>query len=499
MSWLNWLKRLFARFINHESQDAQQVEIVYDDLSQNPDDLSHELEKLNKEIEKFKMENIVFEKLNYLEQYIKVFSTSFPTEYKKYLSLIEHQRELYNQELENYNQGLAGNITFSIDPECESRHYMSAISLEKDITYFMDFVFSYELNKNKFSTLCGKLNTFYNGIISFHVAENKVHKQFTSATNSLQSLISQVQELTFFKQDSRKREEILNLIIYCDYILFKIALRCASCNDLVEYKCRLSQLSGLFISKEYDQLIFKFFVQDLDKIKDFIVSNLQTYESYDFLLQTCNKLLSEMKDFLGVNFSDTYFQDIVKLENTLEEAAKTLNMDFELSMPDTIGEAEEIEDMTVNKTAISVLKLINTDNAKILQQLIESFNIGITWKELYFICKIFEVYDAIIDVAKNTIFSSIGTNFLKLDEKYTDYSSELIFQRKMQLLNYSGDAKKKYIKLFDAQSVDGTFVTTELMRLFLDHVIINGDIYLNYSYFKGFKNLERIFGNYITI
>ena len=57
-----------------------------DEYSGEETDLDSDLDQDN--AEKFSTRNIIFEKLNYLEQYIKVFSLNFPEEYEKYSKLI---------------------------------------------------------------------------------------------------------------------------------------------------------------------------------------------------------------------------------------------------------------------------------------------------------------------------------------------------------------------------------------------------------------------------
>ena len=69
------------------------------------------------------------------------------------------------------------------------------------------------------------MNEFYNTIVNCHIDANKVHKQFLNASEKAKELIGEVQTLKFFTKDSRLREEILNYVIYCDYMLFKTALR----------------------------------------------------------------------------------------------------------------------------------------------------------------------------------------------------------------------------------------------------------------------------------
>lgn len=493
MNFFRWLKNCFLRLFKLEPNQPAEPE----DLTQDYDSLELEAEEFEENVEKFKIKNVVFEKLNYLEQYIKSFSLSFPAEYNMYLDLIVKQRIEYQEELNNYNSAFSGNIAFAVNPEQESRRIAQIAELEKQITHFVDFVVLYSMYKDKFSTLCSKLNRFYNTLVNCHVAREKVIKQFDNATIATEKLTSEVQKLYFFEQDSRKKEEILNYLVYCDYLLFKILVRYSLCSSLYEYKHNTSKFYSLFVDTEYDKLIFKFFIQDLEQIQAFITTNLQDYESCNYLLDSCENLQVKIQSYADVT-DTTYFEEIVKLENTLEEVAKTVSMDFIICMPQLFGTVVNIS-TSANDVALSVLKLIGSGKAKLLLEIIKSFKIDISWEELYFLCKVFDVYEQVIEVSKSTVFTSVEINFLGLEKKYPQYSSTYIVEQKRQLLKYHGARKKKYILLFSEGTIDNNFAVQELERLSLDFVVIEGAIYLNHSYFNGFKNLEHIFGNYITL
>lgn len=494
MGFVNWMKKLFG----YEKPIVPSIQIERDESWDDPEKLEQEIQKMDEDIAKFQVENVVLEKLNYLEEYIKSFATSFPNEYNKFLQLVTSHRQDYEQQLESFRKGLAGNITFAIDPERDT-YYLALLSLEGKINNFVDFVVCFELHKKKFVTLCSRLNEFYNTIVNCHIDKQKVFKQFLNASDKAKELIAQVQPLTFFTKDSRKREEILNYVIYCDYMLFKTALRYSFCKDLAEYKNSTSKLSSFFVLADYDKLMFKFLVQDLEQIEGFVKTKLQNYECSDFLLQSCEKLKIETREFLQSNLTSAYFDSLLKLENTLEEAAKTVGQDFVVLMPSTFGTTKSGHTTNVNEMAIAVLKLIHKNNAYILRTLISGFTVNITWEEFYFLCKIFDLYDSVVKVARSTVFSNISDNFVGLDSKYPEYSAEYILKYKMRLLNYKGTQQKKYILLFRAGQVDNAVVSAEFMNLYLDFVVIDDAIYLHHSYFNGFSNLETMFTSHIII
>ena len=88
------------------------------------------------------------------------------------------------------------------------------------------------------------------------------------------------------------------------------------------------------------------------------------------------------------------------------------------------------------------------------------------------------------------------TKFLGINAKYPQYSDYFIKSEKLKLLLYHGRKKKKYIFLFRSESEDLPVIIDELELLALDFLVSENNIYLNYSYFNGFKNLEKNFGQY---
>ena len=161
MAFASWIKKLFGC----TQPTIPSIEIVKDESLTDPDKIEEEIKKLDENMEKFQVENVVLEKLNYLEQYIKSFASTFPNEYNNFLQLIIINRTEYEKQLESYRAGLVGNITFAIDPERDT-HYLAILSLEGKINHFVDFVVCFDVHKKKFVTLCTRLNEFYNTIVS---------------------------------------------------------------------------------------------------------------------------------------------------------------------------------------------------------------------------------------------------------------------------------------------------------------------------------------------
>lgn len=448
-------------------------------------------------LEQFKMNNVIFEKLKYLEQYIKIFSFQFPKEYSHYLNIIQAQIKDYEKELTNYKNCLAGKISFSIDPEQESKRFIAVSNLEIDIKNFVEMVFNFSNYREKFYKLASKLNQFYNALVDSQRDSKAISNQLDKAIDSMCRLVSKVKDSRFFKSDSRKKDIILNYIIYGEYIFFKSSLRCGLIKDFDDYKINMSKFHNLFITSDYDNLIFKYFIEDLEEYQLYITSSLTHDTSYYDLLKSCEKLQSQLNDFERTFKDSSFLQELIRFENTVDTVSEKYGIGFLFPLPKILDVSKNIEvNASVKDIAISVLNLLDSNKAKILCKVITDFKTEISWREFYFLCKVFELYDDVIQISSDTIFSSVSIKFPGLESKYSQYSNDFILKEKEKLLNYNGSKSKKYIFLLNVETVFLPVITKEFQNLCLDFYIQGNNVYLNHSYFNGFKNLEKNFGHY---
>ena len=487
-SFLNWI---FPGLITSEEEQPQ------DEMEEI--DVEQELVKLEEEREKFKFDNVVFNKLNYLEQYIKIFSLTFSEEYNQYLTIIQNYREQYQKELEDYQNGFSGNITFSMDPEKESTIYINVINLEDEIKKFVEFEVNYKLHKDKFCELCNKLNVFYNALFSTKVGMQTISSQLNNASASLGAIIDEVKKQSFFEKDSRKREELFSYIIYSEYMMFKSFLKISIISSLEEYKQELSGHYKLFSDAEYNRLIFKFLIEDLENLQIFITDNLKSDSTYQYLIGSCQSLESRLDDYSDEISDSDFFNEIVKLENTIYNLSGANNVEFSIKLPEILKvKKSNNEIISIRQIASGILNLVDNSKAKLLQKIIAGFRIEISWREFFFLCKIFEVYKELIEVSSNTIFNMVKEKFLKIESKYNEYTDDYIRQEKQKVLAYNGSKTKKYILLITVGQNAIEDVVAVLDKLSLDIIVYNNNIYLNHMYFNGFKNLEENFGEYVT-
>jgi len=178
----DFLKRIFSK--KYFSKDTVFESCVPVDTSQE--------EGAKESLEQFKMRNIIFQKLNYLEQYIKVFSLPFPNEYNHYLGIIQAHRDEYNKDLEEYKEGLIGELTFAIDPEKESDRLIIVSNLEAEIKNFVEMTVNFSMYQNKFAKLSLKLNEFYNALLDTSRGVDEISAQLRNAISSAVKLVEQI-------------------------------------------------------------------------------------------------------------------------------------------------------------------------------------------------------------------------------------------------------------------------------------------------------------------
>ncbi len=492
---IHFFKKLFHKSENASSDTSQ---LSLQETEANDEQILLEnTDNIEESLEQFKMHNIVFEKLNYLEQYIKTFSLPFPKEYSHYLGIIQTHRKEYETELEKFSNGLLGELTFAIDPECESNRLITVSNLESEIKDFVESVVNFSYYKNKFSKLSLKLNQFYNVLLDTNQEISVITSQLNNAIHSMQQLIENVKKQHFFESDSRKKEIILNHIIYGEYIFFKSSLRCHLTSNFDEYKNNISKFHNLFIDTEYEDLVFKFFIEDLEQYQLYITTNLTRAKLHNQILRSCQSLQTRLNNYQNVFSNSNFFEELIRFENTVDNISDNNGIEFIFPLPEYLkNQAISESKVSIKDTAISVLNMLDHNSAKILVKVISNFNKDISWREFYFLCKIFELHKEVIRVASNTIFGFVVTKFNSFDARYTEYSDVFIKSEKEKLLNYHGSKSRKYVFLLTVENTYLTTVKYELQQLKLDFIIRKNNIYINHSYFNGFQNLELNFGHY---
>jgi len=487
---MKMIRRILDMFLKlfSKNNDAEETQDSETKETLNGDELQEEVPK------KLEVENVIFNKLNHLEQYIKMFSLTFKEEYNRYCTRIHEMKEEYTKELDKYNKSLKGDISFSIDPERESERYVEVLQLESEIKEFVESEFEYKVCRDKFSKLCCKLNRFYNALNETSVTTEVIVNQINNASNSLEGLVKELNDYEFINKNSRKKDIVLNYVLYCEYVIFKVSLRTGIVKDFEEYKNEISKVKTLFIEEDYDDIIFKFFMESLETIQDFIVANLSTEKMYEYVLNASQDLQTKLEDYKACFDDCMFFDNVLALENTLYSIIKPSCIEFKFDISKII-EFKQTEVISTNNIAKSILCLIGNKKSILLYEIINSFKVEISWREFYFLCKIFELDQDVVETSDDTLFSIVKNKFNKLKEKYTEYSDSYIKSEKQKVLSYNGSKDKKYVLVLKLKNNE-EFVVSTLNSLCLDFVVANQEVYLIHLYFNGFKNLGENFGQY---
>ncbi len=475
---------------------------LYDSKTNKEDNMLSKIEDeknidiLEYDFNKFKTRNIIFEKLEFLKQYIKMFSFTFPKEYDEFYEKILNQEKDYQNILEKYQNCIDNNrITFMIDPEEESERLACILNLELEIKRFVSEVVEYSLYKDKFSKLCCRVNIFYNALINTKRSNEEILAQLSNAQSSILKNITEVSTLDFFKNNSRKKEEILNYCIYLDYLLFKIFLRCGLVDSINTYKEK-SKIYTLFIPKDYNELIVKFFIDGLDSIREFVIDNLKDDELYENILQQLQNLFNGFNDYETILSNSKVYDNVIKLENMVDSITKVYNIEFKLEISSLISIFDvPKETISVNLIAKNTFRQMESTTAMILFEAFRNFKEDISFEELFFVCEVFELTDSFLEALKETVFGYVCDIFQKYKKKYSKYSYNYINEKKLKVLNYDKTKKKEYVFFVNAPKDSLDLFCNELKRLNLDFKVIGVKIYLNSLYFKALKNLMYNFNN----
>jgi len=206
------------------------------------------------------------------------------------------------------------------------------------------------------------------------------------------------------------------------------------------------------------------------------------------------ELQEKLRDYSNLN-NPEFLYELLTFENTVNNIANSSGISLIIPLPKSITSNTNLKS-TTKEDAITVLSMLESNKAKILCMVISNFKVDISWKEFYFLCKIFELHNDVIEISKDTLFNIAATKFTEFTLMYSKYSDKFIAQEKQKLLNYNGSKSKKYVLLLDNVAELTPIISQELKKLKLDFLISENSVYINNAYFNGFKNLQINFGKY---
>ena len=489
--FLKLLSKVFIRKkIDNEFHDEENIEDFFDEITAETE--------MSEEFEHIKENKSIIKKLNFLENRVRIFATMFPNEYARYKSRIDGYKEEYQRELDEYIDAYENRkVTFCIDPENESKKINAVYMLENEIDTFIVRDVKFKTWVVKLSELCYKLNILYN--VSLNSSDKKsIFNQATRAINNLENNISELKNEVFFNSDVRKKTEILEYVFYSSYIVFKLFLRCGEVANFIDFKEKI-RLDDFFEISEYNTNVLKFVIDDIKNIEKYITAELQNDKMYAALLEKYERLQRQyVESEKEIATDNVYFEKILKSENTIYGIANIHGKEFNVPFSTLIDMSEYNKEgsiLTAKEYSLFVLRCIsNNISASMLVQFIERVSDNMTYKEFFFICKIFNLHDIVKEIAVSNGITSITSQFAKLEEKYRSvYSDKEIILKKQKVLRHKNDTVNKYGKFVEIENGMIEQFCNELEGLSLDYYRNGKIIYLNSIYFNGFANIQNAF------
>lgn len=427
----------------------------------------------------------IITKLYSLEQTITVLESSYPNEYNDFMKRIETLRLGYKTSINESEKKL----TFEIDPDLDLKKIMEVIRLENEIKEFIENNIKYDNIIKRLQCLIFKLNVLYNASIYYEEEKEKVMNQLEHALNTEEEIINEFKESKYILESKQKKERIVWLTYYTDYIVYKINIR----NSDKSYD---ELISDILIIREFEgrdyTLEFKNFI--LDEISD-LKELLPLYEnqSYTILLQKeIDNLLNTIISLDDMN--EIIFGDISKEFLNLENKVISMLISNGVSKDKAKIKLLDRMDISVNENEIFVLPKTNTiiclseilsnfdEEYYIFIRLLNFLTNDITYKEIYFLLILFNILNKVVDT-KN--------NLLKYIEKYINrfqYSESDINVKKNNVFDMKN---KKYIYIFDLDKSEETIIKKGLKNCNLDYVLRDSKLYMNSFYFNNLKNVMK--------
>lgn len=478
--------KVFSKISNLFSNKLfKSKEVVKQDI-----DVEQMLQGLD-EIEKEKDNKIIISKrtiiakLYSLEQTISVLNPKFKEAYDSFKNEIDDMRSRYIEELEESGKDL----TFEIDPDINIKKLSEVSMLEGKINKFIQEDFRFGNLVNSFGALILKLNELYNVSIYTTGEENKVLMQLKNGSNAQEKLVNELKSYEFILKNKSEREEMITLILYTDYMIFKTKLK--NGNYLIE-----DLLIDLISAKEFEGLDIN------EAFKNYILDELNNLQELAQKITNSavkRKLLKEIGNFNSTIVYNT--EELITDEtiwNNLFRLEKQI-IDLLLSSGISKDEAKvkvlssftfniNQEDLYVSPRTNAIISLssiysgVLQTKAAIALKLLNNLSDNVSYKELYFIFLLLDILDGI---EEND--DELSNNFEKYKSKY-NYSRAEIKEKNEMLKNRYNNS---YIFVFSLTDVEKKGMTQALNRLGLDYKLDKDNILFNDFYFKDMKNVMK--------
>lgn len=461
----------------------------------NDDDTEQSNVKLEKsEINNVKNidENIVktmLTRLYALNQKIVIFQESFPEKYENFKERIQKLINKYEFSLKKYQDEL----TYEIDPEKDGEMLGLVLILEEEVENFIQKEVKFEIINKQLQKIILKLNILYNVTVVHCKKEeqNKAMKQNKRAIDKEFKIVNEFKNCKYLLEDNRLKNEIIKLISYLDYEVFKISIRNSN-TEPIEVIKKLAIIVK-FNNFDYAYNFEAFFEEELAQINS-LIQQIQEYEQRKLLKEEYNMILNDItsskeneKKLLDSNFWAKFFNLESRIFELLidckiEKEKIKIKISSEINI--TVKEDEVITSPKAN-IYLALLKVFSkTQNDKIIlvMKLLKNLSNDITYKEIYFILVLFEIDNVIQD------FSEDFEDIIKYLKKYP-YDKQTIYEKKKKVLNSSNN---EYIFVFTLEECEQELIEV-LEKINMDFKNIKNNIFFNKIYFNGLTNVINSF------
>lgn len=494
----NLLKRnifnLIYKILNNDStKDNQNMK------SEKQEDQTNENEEQPKKENQEDDENVMIAKtilsrLCIMNQKILVFRTKFPQRFAFYENQINELKESYNKSMAEFQKG----FSYEINPEQDIGKITKLNKLEEEIEIFIQKDVKYDDIKQRLQKLILKLNILENVSITHRSddEQEKATKQTQRATLAEFRVVEEFKECKYLIEEMKLKEDIINLISYLDYEIFKLYAR----NSDILLK---QALNNLVIMTEFDcfnyyETFMAFLADELLQIGNLIkqIKNVDIFQTLDSIHSKIYSELIHSSNEEETILNKDFWTRLFKLEtdtfNVLHENGIDKNsIRIEpISQINITLEKKDVLTSPKSETTIELLKVFSKtqdDKVLLVLKLLENISNNITYREIYFLLVLFDIIDT-VENHSSELFENIG----KYSRKYY-YEREEIEQKKKQVLEQQNS---EYVFVFSLKEYEQELLKT-LKKLNMDFENENNNIFLNKYYFSGLATVINILGTTI--
>ncbi len=441
-------------------------------------------------------------KLNSLKQLIKTFEKAFPNEYSDFSlkidTLIKEHQEILDEYLKSIDMDEnIINLTFEIDPDDDGFRLLKVLSLEKDINHFIENTVKYEFILKRVRKLCMKLSALYETSIYHSDKKARVMTQLDNAKECLLDIIVDMKSYHFNSYDKAKRDTLIDLISYADYLIFK-----CKCRNLIDFSIK-ELFQELFIVMEFDGLDFEIIIHDLILEELSQISNEVAFlnkKSYQVLFSNSIQRLQNFDYELSYKealYNKEYWNHLFKLETDLLNAIKLSGNDYRnilfLKKFGVIDDSEIFYSVK-SQSYLALADVYNQTqniNLEIVLNILSELDSEITYKDLYFILLLFDVVDVVIShsMASGSFFKNMQNQVSKYSMLYSKGDIE---KKKENVLRYLNKDDVEYVKIATVTNDDDLQKFQSALECGNFEFVVSGDaIYLNSFYFNGLDNVKK--------